>query len=410
MKYGFYIVDGNGNPVNEQGQITSFEQSQKPHVSGYEPINGYHTEHNAIDAFEESGLSDLYILYNPNASFEIDYYDEIDGKSYNYWTNNDDGETKTTYVKSSVDSEYTKDGTNLDPSKPNAPMDKTEVYYAVRKKCASADVVVIDYGVPVKINVLFNDVLTAGSQVIGVNKSGTVPADLSDPTGFGTTANDTFGSISLDGNQVVYSINTMSMNDADVFTYVAKDKDSGYHFYSTVTVIPATQIYYDDSFVSNLGLKFDAFDFVEGTTDQDQRNTSVKWEVQNPTVTEQDEDRPGESASASIDADSLYGYDSEHTNMQTYSMGSYHKFTSFQKKVGGKNVVTYGTVEFTFTGTGFDVISLTSNKTGMITVGVYDAALYASNKPANKPIPSTVPLERAYMVDTYYGYTYSNGK
>lgn len=69
--------------------------------------------------------------------------------------------------------------------------------------------------------------------------------------------------------------------------------------------------------------------------------------------------------------------------MTTYSNGSAQKIRVYE---GLSGVAT-----FTFTGTGFDVIGLTSNTTGTITVGVTN---------------SKGEFVAGYMVDTYYGYSF----
>lgn len=86
-----------------------------------------------------------------------------------------------------------------------------------------------------------------------------------------------------------------------------------------------------------------------------------------------------------------YAYDWFETNVNnTYSAGSAHKVTvsaSDNPRKGG----TWPTAEFTFTGTGFDVISLTDSTTGLIKVDV-------------KSTDGT--FSQSYAVDTYYGYSY----
>ena len=61
-----------------------------------------------------------------------------------------------------------------------------------------------------------------------------------------------------------------------------------------------------------------------------------------------------------------------------------------------KNGGTFPTAEFTFTGTGFDVISVTSGATGVVEVKVYEHG--------------TKQMVKGYTADTYYGYNYQNGK
>lgn len=70
--------------------------------------------------------------------------------------------------------------------------------------------------------------------------------------------------------------------------------------------------------------------------------------------------------------------------MSKFSLGSAHKVT-----VSGSN---YATAKFSFYGTGFDVISATTNTSGTIVVSVTGENGYSKN----------------YLVDTYYGYTYDS--
>lgn len=86
-----------------------------------------------------------------------------------------------------------------------------------------------------------------------------------------------------------------------------------------------------------------------------------------------------------------YAYDwfSTEDNL-TYSAGSAHKVT-VSAADNPRNGGTWPTAEFTFTGTGFDVISLTDSTTGLIKVDVNSVDGTYSN---------------SYAVDTYYGYSY----
>ena len=63
------------------------------------------------------------------------------------------------------------------------------------------------------------------------------------------------------------------------------------------------------------------------------------------------------------DADKIYGSDSHYENCDTYSAGN--------AKTINVTKDTNATVEFTFTGTGFDVMSVASNNSGVFTVDVY---------------------------------------
>ena len=82
------------------------------------------------------------------------------------------------------------------------------------------------------------------------------------------------------------------------------------------------------------------------------------------------------------DANNIYGYDAANLGMTNYSLG--------QSRWIHVDAATYAKAEFTFTGTGFDVISMTSNDTGLITAQVYN---------------QNDVLVKSTAVDTYYGYT-----
>lgn len=85
------------------------------------------------------------------------------------------------------------------------------------------------------------------------------------------------------------------------------------------------------------------------------------------------------------------------------SMGTAHKVTvtaAMLEAYNGGNTGNFAwpTAQFTFKGTGFDIISLTNNKSGAIFVDVY----------AGSKAEGTA--EKKYVVNNYYGYTYENGK
>lgn len=86
-----------------------------------------------------------------------------------------------------------------------------------------------------------------------------------------------------------------------------------------------------------------------------------------------------------------YAYDwFETDDNKTYSSGSAHKVT-VSAADNPSNGGEWPKAEFTFTGTGFDVISLTDSSTGLIKVDVNSTDGTYSN---------------SYAVDTYYGYSY----
>lgn len=136
----------------------------------------------------------------------------------------------------------------------------------------------------------------------------------------------------------------------------------------TITIIPASNVYYEDSFVTFT----DGTDaVVDATWTTDGTATSANQELQE------------------LGSKEIYGYDDAYQNSTTFSMGSARKVTV------SANTTVNPTATFTFKGTGFDIISLTDNTSGAIIVNVTnDDGSYNKN----------------FMVNNYYGYQYSDGQ
>ena len=257
------------------------------------------------------------------------------------------------------------------------------------------DTAVLDYGLDVVIDVQANDIALNASDFTNSGRlSLALPSGLvaTNNVYFNTTRDEAnyfkgtslglktdeaaglnYGTATLNGPNLTYSMVTAStMTGLDSFYYSVLH--NGYYYYAKVTVIPATSIYYED----NCGM----VSFSEASSD----GKVAGWVSTDTSVSldgkVQDCDRPGTSTIIGIDAESVYGYDSHYKNMTTYSMGSAMKTT-----INANNAAT---ATFTFTGTGFDVISLTSKTTGMIMVTIYEGT------------DTNGKVIENLMVDTYY--------
>lgn len=151
-------------------------------------------------------------------------------------------------------------------------------------------------------------------------------------------------------------------------------------------IIPATSVYYEDSFA-----KFYGSDGKEQTgfskTNEVPAQTPGVWYI----------DGQEKSATQALEAlgnkTNVYGYDPAYDKCTMFSMGSARKVTVTSDMVTNwTDTSTWPTAQFTFKGTGFDIISLTDNTSGAIFVDVV-------NKETGKK-------EKSVFVDNYYGYTY----
>ena len=373
VSYAFYLVDVNGNPISSNGTVVPFAEAYRltqPVVYSKVLLNS--GTDIAANVVAKDALPTGYELYDAAAGYTIRVNSGTGGGSWTIAKGAnvaattyvaDYGTTGTTAPTNEVDSNNVNSGNN--------DYTHTTVWFAVRYIVSAVpDSVVIDFGLPVDISVLANDLLGEGAAVAGVGGVSAITSTTSTneiAAGFGNTHEGSFGTATVNGSKVRYTPSRMTMDDVDKFAYAAKASD-GKYYYSTVTVIPAANIYYEDSFVEFKG----------------------EWETvgNEPNGITQQEDRPGKFSLSAYDANNVYGFDSAYTKCTEYSLGSAQKVT-----VNRTTNDNPPTATFTFTGTGFDLISLTSNTTGTILVDVYNGN-EAIGEAAHK-----------WMVDTYYGYT-----
>lgn len=192
--------------------------------------------------------------------------------------------------------------------------------------------------------------------------------------------NDTDKSITYTLNRMINGKDNISITYEGVNSKTGNSSGVTY----TVTIIPATNVYYEDSFAkftdgsgTAAGATWTIVNNDGGTLDEQQQKNSY---------TNQALEALGEKTNHKV-----YGYDPAYDKCTMFSMGSARKVTVTNDMA--KDGVVWPTAQFTFKGTGFDIISLTDNTSGAIFVDVYKG-----NDTTGKP-------EKSYIVDNYYGYT-----
>lgn len=369
--YEFYLVNENGDPVNKNGIVVPFAERVLivPEKTKGISLNTS-DDYSALNIIAKEEVPEGYILYNPNTSYTLAV---SSGDNPSKAEIIDDVEIKTTYFR---DGKILYKGHGIVPGVSDYM--KTHVSFAVlRIGSVEPDSVVIDYGLPVKITVLQND----GNATEGIlNAIGTKLAEgtvldsfpyeqsrMTDGVKAGLALEN--GSASIDGDKIVFTPSNLTMSTENTF-YYEYVTESGFYLYTKVTVIPAANIYYEESF----------FTFNDGD--------GYVWQTAGESFSDkfQSEDRPGTTSSASTDANNNYGLDGAYDDSYTYSLGN-AKYTSVDANAFGKEP----TAEFSFCGTGFDLFSVTNNNTGAVLVTVYksDGSRYKN-----------------YIVQTYYGFSY----
>lgn len=204
------------------------------------------------------------------------------------------------------------------------------------------------------------------------------------------TDHGTYGTAVIDkaNKTVTYTLDQTLDNEIAIpinikFTNSNEIKSFSFH------VIPATSVYYEDSFASFT----DGTDKASGATwsivGNDGKVTEDKSTSQNQALTEL----------GKMSADAVYGHDTAYADSTKLSMGSAHKVTvTSNMYVKNDTTTTWPSATFTFKGTGFDVISLTNNKSGAISVKVYAV----NSDGTEKQVEGT-------LVNNYYGYEFKDG-
>lgn len=228
---------------------------------------------------------------------------------------------------------------------------------------------VVDFGLPLHITMTDISPLLNQANVEGVAVGNSLYATV--------RANDDF---SID-----YILNkTIDGSDRITVTYtgtkVSGESDSATY---NLTIIPATSVYYEDSFAS--------FTNANGTKNVAQVDNGDKgiWTKVTDGTTQTNVNQALEALGSK---ENVYGYDGAYTNCNTFSMGSATKVTVNAKTADNGQ---WPTATFTFRGTGFDVISLTNSDAGTVVYTV-------TNKTTGK--------SESHFINNYYGYVYEDGQ
>lgn len=225
------------------------------------------------------------------------------------------------------------------------------------------DQIVIDYGKAVRVDVLANDseMLTNNSgytaKVVGFK---TYEADSTDTADYKDTlsAEDTngYGNYSIKEDKVEFQL-TKFLDGVEKVNCVVeltstKDQSAKKYYLNELDIIPATSMYYEDNF-SN------AISYTGAETSGGNYNSV--WTIASSGGYDNLQN------DGTIGANAPYGYDASYNDDTKYSNGSANSIYSVSE-TGGYNK-TYAT--FTFTGTGFDLISKTSSDAGIIKAEIY---------------------------------------
>lgn len=207
----------------------------------------------------------------------------------------------------------------------------------------------------------------------------------------------TYGTVSVkntpaDGYKVVYKLNktidgyeTINLTYSGVNTETFKEGSVTW----TAYIIPASNVYYEDSLAAFTDGSGAAQNAVWSIVGNDGNAATEKTGVYQALEELGKGDR------------TPYGNDGAYDNSSMLSMGTAHKVTvtaAMLEAYNGGNTGNFAwpTAQFTFKGTGFDIISLTDNTSGAIMVTVEGV--------------TDTTYKKNFLVNNYYGYAYDKDK
>lgn len=398
VTYKFFLVDESGKPVNKDGALVNYanltyvgtEKTIKLGDAAFTAMSGadghYSVELKAADLKALQSELSAYALYDVSAAVTIHTNTTGTWGGYSITKGNTLTATTAVWPKPGADAKFVdaavEDGNNF--------TNITVAFAVVFNVKLIPDAVVIDFGLPVDINVMQNDLVSQVSgRLYGLTTNTTAAPEVANAydepvasvTAIGTKLNLTYGHATIQNDTTVrYTPSSMQMNQPEVFGYevTGTSEDNGTittkYIRSTVTVIPATTIYYEDNFSNSNGTSYITYN-----------NGVSRWNLVGQGVSGtvvQDTDYVGSGNN--------YGYDSHYDNCATFSLDQAHKVTVTKAQydsILADSTKTWPTASFKFTGTGFDVISLTNAETGMIMVQVKD---------------TNGAIVKSVFVDTYY--------
>ena len=211
------------------------------------------------------------------------------------------------------------------------------------------DQIVIDYGKPVTVDILNNetDSTLKNATVVGFQINDGIPTGSSLKEKLLTE----YGEFSIKDNKVVYNLSKFLDIVDTVYCVVKVDER---YVLNKLDIIPATTMYYETDFGSGM-FKFNDKAGADGWKTKDSAGSTVS-EYSNIVLSQDD---------GTIGIGNIYGFDSH------YTTAGNNKFSDgFSEYVVG-NGRDYTTAQFSFTGTGFDIISRTGEHQGIIRVDVY---------------------------------------
>ncbi len=205
----------------------------------------------------------------------------------------------------------------------------------------------------------------------------------------GKYGNTKYGNVQVKDGMVTYSPTSINWGGYDQFyvfgdtwrkTVLAQDANENGNLWNKVTVIPANNIYYEDSFITTEDTTQNGIQGFTFTGDW----TIVGSDSGNPEVPEHMESTP---------YGDVHGWTDSLSDDLTYTDGSAHA-TGLNGEMGAS-------AEFTFTGTGVEVYTRTNATSGMV-VAVLNRKVTGSDGAESTVLMKSIAVDNLAMSGDYY--------
>ena len=366
--YEFYLVNASGQPVNHAGEVVPFANRVIVYGPEYKVLNLNQGDTEAAKVNAKDVLPEGYYLYDEEAYYTVKSTSgtTVEGELTVSDPSSDASATKggqkqtgaqTTIVVSFDEKNYTESRVAF-----GIRYDMTPTYV---DEALTNDKIVIDYGEPINVDVLANDPETITSNK-GATKYDGYSRQLVGYTAYNANANlkqaqTSPGSANYDAkygyftigtnDKVLYTPTGMISSVERVFCVVKFYTDSDeFYLYEELDIIPATIMYYETDFSTT--------DIVINSESDMKKHGTTRSSVQDD---------------GTIGVNQTYGYDSTYLKDKNLSADSSYYINN---ETGYEQTVA----SFTFTGTGFDLISRTGEYQGAIQVKIYSDAEKTSLK------------------------------
>ena len=334
----YYLVNENGEPVNNNGIVIPFANRIKVGDDRARTFNWNESLTVNGSGYVPAG----YDMYSPKARYTVKANSDGSGSLEISDTKSIAGSKEVTTKRVDTDTDnYASTAVAFGVLFKGTPVEKNPL---------KADQIVIDYGKAIQADITSNEAAGAEYKVLGfVQYSADTNVRLTQFTNGTPVFNGDYGQFTIVDRKVQYQPKKMLSAVEKIFAIIQVSPTNGsesYRMLNELDIIPATSVYYET-------------DFADGVFTLD---ADSQWE----TETVNDDIVADPTQDDGTIGNNQYGYDRSYRNDKYQSNGSSYAVT-------GQGSTTT-TANFSFTGTGFDIISRTGSDEGFIRVSIYKDA------------------------------------